>query len=200
MSFCRTLNPTGGTDNQRSLLLLKMATLTYEATRPISCFSKEKKVAASYGIVTFNGADEIIYQDQYESQNAFAADVYARISKLSNEFAMLNLYAPDDARGCWPLNGHELRKVCEKHNVFFTKNRYTSMWSFIPMDISVFQRVYEWQQVFQFTFYPKSTGTSWNLDARFVALLAEQGRCTLLSPPDGGVWCIEPWEKVEEAN
>lgn len=174
-----------------------MATLTYDAIRPVSQHATQRRIVPSYGVINFNGADEILSEENYASSNALVEDLFNRISNLSTNFEMINLYFPTDVQGRWLVDGQALNQICKESNVRYSLNRTTQMWRFIPMDVSIFQRVYDWQQVFQFVFYPKCTMGTWNLDHKFVQLLAEQGRCDCKRPPEEGIWTVEPWAKAD---
>lgn len=178
-------------------LSTSVKTLSYDLIKPVSGFASSRKFNPSYGVIQFNGADDIISEESYANSNEVIADMYNRITNLSENFEMINLYFPSDTQGRWMFNGRELRDVCKKANVVYQYNDLTGMWRFIPMDASVFQRVYEWQQVFQFVFYPECIIGTWNLDFSRVQYLAELGNCSCNRKPRQGVWIIEPWAMAE---
>lgn len=183
-----------------STTLVTPNTLNYGAIKPVSKFSKYQLPSVNYGVIQFNGADDILSEENYGSTTELTKDLYSRITKLSYDFAMVNLYFPTDAEGKKLIDMRSLRQVCKDSNVVFSFNNVTQMWRFLPMDVSIFQRVYESQNILQFTFYPRRDfNGNWNLDANRVQALAEKGQCKCNLPQEG-IWLVEPWAKAEHVG
>lgn len=176
-----------------SVLQTDPPALKYERIRPISKFAPQRQ-EMDYGVIKFN--QQYMSEEDYASLDALTTDLFNAIPNLVHDFAMLNLYFPGDANGKKLLDYIHLCNVCRASNVRFGYDLMGN-WTFLPMHVSIFERVFESQNVLLFNFYPQRHNGVWNLDHELVSQIAHKGHCTVSRPPTRGLWIVEPWLNVK---